>query len=88
MTKNVDPNDVILRKPHVVARTGLSKTTIYLRVRNGLFTKPVPLGPRAVGWPSSEVTTLNAARISGKSDEEIRKIVDELHSARKNAWQG
>jgi prophage regulatory protein len=71
MTRNFDPHDVILRKPQVVARTGLSKTTIYLRVKNGLFTKPVPLGLRAVGWPSGEVATLNAARIRGAQQQAV-----------------
>ena len=72
----------ILRLPAVKACTGLSRSTIYLRISQGLWPKPVHLGPRAVGWPSYEVTTLNGARIAGKSDEEIRDLVAKLEAAR------
>ena len=72
----------ILRRPRVEEAIGLSRSTIYLRVSQGLFTQPVSLGPRAVGWPASEVAAINAARIAGKPDEEIRELVAQLHSAR------
>jgi prophage regulatory protein len=75
----------ILRLPAVKAETGNSRSTHYLRIMQGLFTKPVNLGPRAVGWPSFEVAALNAARIAGKSDEEIRALVVRLEAARKSA---
>jgi len=35
----------------------------------------IPLGGRAVGWPAQEVAALNAARIAGKPDAEIRELV-------------
>ena len=75
----------ILRLPAVKAETGTSRSTVYLRITQGLFTKPVSLGPRAVGWPSSEVSAINAARIAGKSDDEIRDLVMKLEAARKAA---
>ena len=77
----------ILRLPAVKTETGVSRSTHYLRITQGLFTKPVSLGPRAVGWPSCEVAALNAARIAGKSDEEIRALVVKLEAARKAADQ-
>lgn len=46
---------VILRLPTVIARTGLSRSTIYLRVTAGTFPRPVSLGGRAVGWVEAEV---------------------------------
>lgn len=46
---------VILRRREVQIRTGLSRSTIYLRVSQGTFPKPISLGPRAVGWLESEV---------------------------------
>jgi prophage regulatory protein len=73
----------ILRLPIVKSRTGLSRSTIYLRITQGLWTKPVKLGPRASGWPSTETDALNNARIAGKSDDEIRALVKELEMARK-----
>ena len=45
----------ILRRPEVEARTGLSRSTIYLKVAQGTFPKPINLGPRAVGWVAAEV---------------------------------
>lgn len=75
----------ILRFPAVKAETGHSHSTHYLRITQGLFTKPVSLGARAVGWPSSEVSAINAARIAGKTDEEIRALVAKLEAARKSA---
>lgn len=78
-------SQTIYRLPAVKSKSGLSRSTIYLRITQGLFTKPVSLGPRAVGWPSSEVAAINAVRIAGKSDEEIRALVVVLEAARKTA---
>ena len=46
---------VILRLPQVKARTGLSRTSIYLRVKAGTFPAPISLGDRAVGWLDSSI---------------------------------
>lgn len=75
----------ILRLPSVKSKTGLSRSTIYLRISQGQWTKPVLLGARAVGWPANEVAAINAARIAGKSDAEIRALVAKLEAARKTA---
>lgn len=75
----------ILRLPSVKTESGYSRSTIYLRITQGLWPKPVSLGARAVGWPAHEVGALNAARIAGKSDEEIRALVAKLEAARKAA---
>ncbi len=45
----------ILRLPAVKSRTGLSRSTIYLRISEGRFPKPISLGGRAVGWIEAEV---------------------------------
>ena len=45
----------ILRLPTVKARTGLSRSTIYLRISEDRFPKQVSLGARAVGWIEAEV---------------------------------
>ena len=46
----------ILRMPAVMARTGLSRSTIYLQISDGRFPKPISLGSRAVGWIEAEIT--------------------------------
>ena len=73
----------IFRLPAVKSESGLSRSTIYLRIDQGLWTKPISLGARAVGWPSREVEAINAARIAGKSDQEIRALVVKLETDRK-----
>jgi prophage regulatory protein len=73
----------ILRLPAVKLATGLSRSTLYLRIAQGVFTHPVSLGGRAVGWPAHEVAALNAARIAGKPDNEIRELVAQLEATRK-----
>jgi len=54
---------IILRLPTVKARTGLSRSTIYLRISENLFPKPVSLGGRAVGWIESEIDDWLAEQI-------------------------
>ena len=48
--------DQMLRAPEVMACTGLSRTTIWRRVRAGTFPAPVQLGENSIGWPASEIT--------------------------------
>ncbi len=45
----------ILRLPAVQAAIGLSRSTIYLRITEGTFPRPVSLGARAVGWLQSDI---------------------------------
>ena len=78
----------ILRRKQVQAESGYSRSTIYLRIAQGLWPKPVSLGARAVGWPAGEVSALNAARIAGKSDGEIRALVKKLEVERRRASDG
>ena len=53
----------ILRLPAVKGRTGLSRSTIYLRIAEGSFPPPVSLGGRAVGWVEAEVNEWLVQRI-------------------------
>ena len=60
--------NIILRLPAVKSRTGLSRSTIYLRVSDGTFPRPVSLGARAVGWVEAEVETWLKRRIEQRHD--------------------
>ncbi len=53
---------LILRRPQVEQRTGLSRSTLYQYIQDGQFPRPVSLGARAVGWLESEVNAWIAAR--------------------------
>jgi prophage regulatory protein len=73
----------IIRMPDVLARTGhRSPASIYTAIRDGLFTSPVHIGRRAVGWPEEEVRAINAARAAARSLGEIRELVGALHARR------
>jgi prophage regulatory protein len=73
----------ILRMPAVKAETGhRSHASIYNAIKDGLFTSGVAIGQRSRGWPADEVKAINAARIAGKSDAEIRELVKRLHAQR------
>ncbi len=56
--------DAILRLPAVKSRTGLSRSSIYAKVRTGEFPKPVSIGLRSVGWSERELQQWIAARIA------------------------
>lgn len=73
----------ILRMPAVKAETGhRSHASIYTAIKAGLFTQPVQIGQRSVGWPDDEVKAINTARIAGKSDADIKALVARLHAKR------
>lgn len=72
----------ILRLGRVLVIRGKGRSAHYADIANGLYTKPVKLSERMVGWPAGEVMQLNAAVISGKSNAEIRELVERLHSER------
>ena len=75
----------ILRRRQVELESGLSRSTLYLRISQGLWSRPVSLGPRAVGWPAREVAALNEARIAGIPESGIRALVQQLQGARSGA---
>ena len=65
------------------AATGYRSTaSIYNLIKLGLWTKSVSIGVRSVGWPSDEIVAINAARIAGLTDDQIRDLVQRLHTKR------
>jgi len=82
MANEVLDDSALCRRKQVEATTGFPRSTLYDRIAKRLFTRPVSLGGRAKGWPRREVKALNDALIAGKSDEEIRKLVERLEAAR------
>lgn len=61
----------ILRRRDVEARTGLSRSTIYAKIAQGCFPRPVKLGERAVGFIASEIDAWLSKRVAAR-DEEVR----------------
>lgn len=55
--------NTIIRLPEVKKQTGLARSTIYLRMSEGTFPKPINLGIRAVGWVESDISNWIQDRI-------------------------
>lgn len=62
---------MLLRLNEVQGRTGLSRSEIYRRIREGDFPKPVKLGKKASAWVLAEVEGWIAARIAARDAEEV-----------------
>lgn len=54
----------ILRRHEVEQRTGLSRSSIYAMINEGLFPRPIQLSSRSVGWLENEVDDWLQKRIS------------------------
>ncbi|WP_323926399.1 helix-turn-helix transcriptional regulator [Aeromonas caviae] len=55
----------LLRIKPVLAKTGLSRSTMYALIAAGRFPAPVKLSARCSAWPSDQVDAWIAARIAG-----------------------
>lgn len=63
----------IIRRKQLEVRTGLSRSTIYAKMRENpkrpsdfdpTFPKPISMGAKAVGWIEAEVEAWLAARVA------------------------
>jgi prophage regulatory protein len=75
----------VIRKPEIKALTGLSTTTQFEQIRAGLLPKYINLGARSVGLFEHEALAIVTARSVGKSDDEIRGIVQSLLKQREQS---
>lgn len=54
--------DRLLRLSEVMRRTGMSRSTIYRWMNEGLFPAALKVGPMAVRWREREVSAFMASR--------------------------
>lgn len=73
----------LCRFPKAKEITGRGTSSFYSDIKDGLMVPGVRIGANAVAWPEDELAALNAARIAGQSDDEIRALVKRLVAARK-----
>jgi len=73
----------LIRKAEVLRQTGLGKSTFYNHIQKGLMVKAVSLGDRSSSYPLHEINAINAARIAGHTEDEIKSLVCELMNKRK-----
>lgn len=52
-----------LRLPAVIEATGLSRSTIYDKMKDGTFPRPVNISARAIAWPESVIAEWLAQRV-------------------------
>jgi len=71
-----------LRLPTVLERTGYSRSRLYARISDGLFPRPISLGPRVAAWPEHEVDAVIAAHIRALAEDELTQLVSEIHADR------
>ncbi len=68
MANSTQEKLTILRRKQVEKRTGLSRSTIYLRLKEGTFPRPISLGARAVGWVENEIEAWLASRVESRDN--------------------
>lgn len=81
----MQPSYIIKRRPEARSQFGVSNSTFYEWIKLGLMVPGVALGHRSVGYASHELDAIAAARIAGKSEDEIRTLVRNLIAARGGA---
>lgn len=74
----------LIRIPAVLKSAGFSRSTLYLKIKKGLWPAPVKIGDRAKAWPEREINEMVNAFIEEKSNDEIRKLVITLCANRKD----
>lgn len=57
----------LLRLPEVQRMTGMGRSTIWRRAREGSFPQPVKLGPRTTAWVAAEVEGWASAAMSTRT---------------------
>ena len=74
----------IVRLPQVLQRRGRGRSAHYEDISKGLFTRPVRIGARAVGWPDYEIEALIAAQVASTPPPGLRRLVQQLEERRQS----
>jgi prophage regulatory protein len=61
--------ETLLRKSEVLQRIGLSNSTFYNRIKDGVIKPGVPMGPRLRGWPQSEIAQYIQSCIAARGEK-------------------
>lgn len=73
----------LVQMPAIIDHGGVGARSNFLRnIKSGLFPPGIKIG-RSNVWPEYEITALQAARIRGDSEDQIRALVAELLERRK-----
>lgn len=72
----------ILRRPEVALRIGIKPHTTHSFIARGILTKPISVGLRARGWPSTDIDAIVKARCAGATEDQIKALVIKLTDSR------
>lgn len=61
---------MLMRLPQVIEFTGLPRSTIYARIKEGTFPPPVKLSARSVAWPKTVLEEWEKLTTAGEYDPE------------------
>lgn len=62
-----------LRVRKVTEMVGFSKTTLYARVKDGSFPKPIRLGPHSVAFLESDIFKWMESRLQHSANEQVKQ---------------
>lgn len=77
----------LLKLPKVLELTASARSTIYKNIHAGLMVPPVRQGVNSVAFVEYEITAINAARIAGKTNDEIKALVAKLVADRQTGCE-
>jgi len=55
----------LIRNHEVRSRVGFSNTTLYEKIKQGTFPRPIKIGDRMVAWNSEEIDSWISKQIAG-----------------------
>lgn len=71
----------------VLTRLSLGRSTLYAKVQQGVFPKPVKMGKRKIVWPQHEVDQMALFYSRSPSEHNLRDFVLELENDRLAGWK-
>ena len=66
--------DRIVRMNNVLARTGLSKSTIYRKIAEGTFPPQLKISTNGAGWRESDINRWVADPVRWRPEEEADEV--------------
>ena len=72
------PSIQLLRPAEAHKTLALGRTAVTEAISAGLLPPAIPLGARAIGDLKHELEAVIVARAAGRSDEDVRNLVDQL----------
>jgi prophage regulatory protein len=66
-------SDRILRIKAVLEMTGLTRSTLYRKIHDGTFPRPLRIAPRCAGWRESAVQEWMKSPMFSSVDEKARE---------------